>query len=85
MPMNDDTSSNQDEIFPSFVWAIFLQYPVLSYLDSQRKGSLLSAIADIVQIGADQEGGNSALRTFSKDDFCIANVTHYSVANYEES
>lgn len=86
----DKTISNFPSFSPSsdteardpYVWAIFLQYPVLSYLDSQRKESLFVAIADIVNVGAES---GSPLDGFSADEFCIARVYHYRVSDYEES
>ena len=75
-------SANDDELtLSSALWAIFLQYPVLSYLDSQRKRALIEAIFNIATLGA-MDGELDGLIV---NDFCIANVTHYSVADYEES
>lgn len=80
--VDGEPSSNQNDPPPEpLLWAIFLQYPVLSYLDSQRKAALFDAIFRIAMIGdTSNELGNLELQ-----NFCIANVTHYSVANYEES
>lgn len=66
----------------SFQWAIFLQYPVLSYLDSGRKESLFRLIGELVKDGAQD---NMELIDFNYENFCIAQVTHYKVSEYEES
>ena len=61
-------------------WALFLQYPILNYLDTMGKTELLRVTAQLVQ-----NGNNPALSTFNESDFCIANVVHYGVSTYEES
>lgn len=73
------SSGNVNNVRPLY-WAIFLQYPVLSYLDSRRKESLFQSIAAFVR-----NGDNSDLANFGYTDFCIGNVTHYRVSQYDES
>lgn len=63
------------------LWAIFLQYPILSYLDSIRKGYLFEVVAGLVQSGAT----SGPLQTIQANDLCVARVTHYSVSTFEES
>lgn len=81
----DDNTTSFNGASQSYKWAIFLQYPVLSYLDSQRKKGLFSTIAGLVRSGAVMNSDLSDLRGFSEDDLCIAEVAHYSVSEYEES
>lgn len=73
-------SANPDEADEN-LWAIFLQYPVLSYLDSARKENLFFIIARLVQLG-DPSG---PLADFNETDICVANVYHYGVSTFEES
>ena len=52
-------------------WTVFLQYPVLSYLDSMRKPALINSIAEIVNRPV--------------EEFCIATVENYRISYYDES
>lgn len=72
------TADNADPI--QYYWAVFLQYPVLSYLDSQRKTFLLYILASLAA-----SGGRPELANFNESDFCIADVYHYRVSEYDES
>ncbi len=80
-PPKYDNNADLDARRP-YYWAIFLQYPVLSYLDSYRKERLFYVIARLVQDGSDI---NTPLASFNETDFCIGDVTHYKVSEYEES
>ncbi len=59
------------------LWSIFLQFPVLSYLDSQRKENLFNVIASLVQRGG--------LAGFNETEFCVGKVFNYEVSTYQES
>lgn len=72
------TADNADPI--PYYWAVFLQYPVLSYLDSQRKYFLLYILASLAI-----RGGGTELSRFNESYFCIADVYHYRVSEYDES
>lgn len=76
-----EASANADEEVEENLWAIFLQYPILSYLDSTRKENLFNIIARLVQIGAPSGG----LADFNESNICVANVYHYGVSTFEES
>ena len=54
-------------------WGIWLQYPVLSYLDSVRKRHLLYVISEMA-------GGGDLFNRI-----CIAEVEQYGVSTYRES
>ena len=57
-------------------WAVFLQYPVLNYLDTMGKARLISVTQQLAQIGG---------VSVDLDNFCIADVVQYGVSTYEES
>lgn len=59
-------------------WTLFLQYPVLAYLDTTKKGLLVEGIVNIVNAG----GSGVLLQT---TDVCVADVTNYKVSYYQES
>ena len=69
LPGTDDFSTN--------VWTLFLQYPVLSFIDPVRKRALFDVIAQILNTA----NGLSGL-TFS--DFCMGPYDQYGVATYDE-
>ena len=76
---NRESSDGGQNIPPPTAWAIFLQYPILSYLDSRRKLNLFNIIAQLVQ------QGDMRVADFNESDFCVGRVFHHKVAEYEES
>lgn len=73
-----DASSVTNPIY----WALFIQYPVLSFLDSKRKELLLDVVASLVRSGALP---GTPLGSFNVSAFCIGKVVHYQVSSYQES
>jgi hypothetical protein len=72
----DDTEFS---IFPEQAeefWTIFLQFPALSWMDVERKGSVLRIIDEIV--------GDCGTR-FNYTQYCVADVQTYEVTEYRES
>ncbi len=60
------------------VWSLFLQYPVLAYLDSVKKQALVGQIVALINLG----GLTPQITT---DNICIGRVYHYDVSLYTES
>ena len=58
----------------TYRWGLWIQYPVLSYLDSIRKRHLFYVISKMVE---------SVGSIF--DNICIAEVEQYGVSTYDES
>lgn len=61
-------------------WGLFIQYPILNYLETLGKQELLRAVANVVRLS-----DNPVFANFDETDFCIATVHHYGVSTYEES
>ena len=57
-------------------WGLWIQYPVLSYLDTMRKRHLFYVISQMVAAGNQPAIFN---------DICVAEVQHYAVSTYSES
>ncbi len=60
------------------VWSLFLQYPVLAYLDSEKKQALVGQIVALINQGGLQPPITTA-------NICIGRVYHYDVSLYTES
>ena len=80
-PQGSESANQDEQNFNENLWAIFLQYPILSYLDSARKENLFFIIARLVQLG----DINGPLADFNESEICVANVYHYGVSTFEES
>lgn len=68
------------EEFPSSAndfWSIFLQFPVLSWMDVARKRQVMQRISEVAV------AGGCAVEDYR--DFCVANVETFDVAEYRES
>lgn len=63
-------------------WGLWIQYPVLSYLDTMRKRHLFYVISEMVASGAAPT--NSFLQNLF-DNICVAEVEQYGVSTYRES
>jgi hypothetical protein len=57
-------------------WGLWIQYPVLSYLDTMRKRHLFYVISRMAT-------GSGVANVF--DRICIAEVEQYGVSTYRES
>jgi hypothetical protein len=76
-------TNSASAIFPDDVnefWTIFLQFPALSWMDVERKGSVLRIISEIV--GTCDDGTRTANNYM---DYCVADVQTYAVTEYRES
>ena len=58
-------------------WSIYLQYPVLAYLDSLKKMDLIGKIVALMNLGG--------LTGMTTSNVCIGTVDHYDVSLYTES
>ncbi len=74
-PFEEDEMLNGVQI--TRVWSIFLQYPVLAYLDSVKKQVLIGQIVRLINVGGQP--------TVTTDNICIGRVYHYDVSLYTES
>jgi hypothetical protein len=61
-------------------WTIFLQYPVLSWMDVARKAQIMRIIEEVAETPSDCQTNINDYR-----DFCVSNVETYEVAEYRES
>ena len=60
------------------VWTIFLQFPMLSFLDAARKDNLFRTIASLMNAGG-------ASPMLNESDFCVGTYESYRLTYYEES
>jgi len=74
--LGENSSRTDFRTAASYRWGIWMQYPVLSYLDTMRKRHLFYAISEIVRTVR-----GSAIF----DDICVAEVEQYAVSTYRES
>ena len=66
------------------VWTLWLQYPIIQFIDVTRKQVLFSLIADIIRSGATTPA-TTALRDFSVDNICLGPYRQIDVYEYSES
>ena len=64
---------------PSDSWTIFLQFPLLSFLDTARRNILLRNIAELAVMG------NNNLNGFDGSRICVGRYEAYRLSYYEES
>ena len=69
----------EDEDF----WTIFLQYPVLSWMDYQRKSSVLRIINEVAASGSVDNVDCDTVSNYA--EYCVATVETYAVTEYRES
>ena len=67
-----------DSTWP-YRWGLWIQYPVLSYLDTMRKRHLLYVITRMINSDPNVVVNNLF------DNICIAEVEQYGVSTYRES
>ena len=60
-------------------WGIWIQYPVLSYLDTMRKRHLFYVISRMV----DSDPNSAVADLFGR--ICVAEVEQYEVSTFRES
>ena len=64
-------------------WTIFLQFPLLSFLDTERRGILLRNIAELADRGSNSS--NISLSGFNESMICVGRYEAYRLSYYEES
>ena len=62
-------------------WTIFLQFPLLSFLDTARRDVLLNNISQLIINGSD----NRLNDTFDGSMICVGRYEAYRLSYYEES
>ena len=82
-----NTTADEDRLVTGnnqwpYRWGLWIQYPVLSYLDTMRKRHLFYVISEMVARGLPT---NTALPGSVFNDICVAEVEQYGVSTYRES
>ena len=69
---------------PNVSWTIFLQFPLLSFLDTARRNILLGNIAELAVMGRNDMGFTD-LDGFNGSRICVGRYEAYRLSYYEES
>ena len=69
---------------PSDSWTIFLQFPLLSFLDTARRNILLRNIAELADMGR-RDMRSDDLNNFNESMICVGRYEAYRLSYYEES